>query len=49
MKKMMRMKTTTINGQAKDIDLALVPFFIGTLGVGDHKLGLTSALIHRSS
>jgi hypothetical protein len=25
----------TINGQAKDIDLAVVPFFIGTLGVGE--------------
>jgi hypothetical protein len=28
-------KKTTINGQAKDIDLALMPFFIGMLGVGE--------------
>jgi hypothetical protein len=29
------MRKKTIDGQAKDIDLAVVPFFIGTLGVGE--------------
>jgi hypothetical protein len=29
------MRKKTINGQAKDIDLAVVPFFIGTLRVGE--------------
>jgi hypothetical protein len=48
MKEMMR-KKKTINGQATDIALAVVPFFIGTLGIGEHKPGLASALVHLSA